>query len=996
MVVTHTGYPKDFLELDQDLEGELGIDTVKQAEIMGDIRVKFELPLDEKFSLSDYPTLSHFVEYIVAMMAGASKPAEETIEAPHEESGKEENEGDDPSIDGDEKSIIDPCITKPSGGVHRWQVEVEESSGVKEPLDLGGKLVVVTEDGWGIAEQVCSQLEKRGISTLRLSLEISHKKYTEEEEGGLRILRADPTSPEQLEAASEAILAGGNCGGIIHLAPTQLASQEWTIADSDTSGSVAMQGLFGILKNIDASLAEGEGCIASLTALDGRHGNKGKRFNSLAAGASGIVKAYAHERKNLRCRAWDVHPEALMEPEELAKNLVEDLLEIGGEVEVGFDIDGRRWNLVLFDEKITEERKPLQADDVWLVSGGGSGVTAAAVIAVAEASSNAGAHFALLGRTELKEEASDWLDWSEEQLKERKLKLREELIAESDNGKVSIVAWNKSWAPYTRSCDIYSTIAAITKSGNTAKYHSCDTTDVDRLKDIGTEISSTNGKITGIIHGAGIEDSKLVADKNWDTFSAVIRVKVDGWKALEAAAISSGTDELRLACSFTSVAGRFGNGGQTDYAAANSVLDVEMARLSATGKTHAVAIAWTGWKDVGMATRGSLEAIFEAAGIDTIPVEVGVNIFADEVLAGGSRRVVACGALGLMDEFDSFRPPPLKLPGDVASLIADPTRFPFIDRLLCFEKGSTLAGESNLSTEEMPFLTDHSIEGVPYHPGVMALEMFAEHALLLCPNYALAGFEDVTFGLPIKLIKGPVIIRTIATISENNTDIVKVNTWLESDLSNSKGEIFGKPRRHHSATVRLVKKSDDLTTHFANELSITPQIGVPSRGEIEIDPAFIYERYFHGPRFQPHGGVIKGIGSADAPGCDGIALMRHQMPITDQWARETKGEEVLLEALPMLIEAGFQNAGLVAMEAQGISSLPIGIKWSTLLRVPDKGEKLRLRSVITGVHEGGVTTHDVVIVGDDDSPVLAMKDLKLKAMAPVQDSQRFALQRTSN
>ena len=36
VVVKHTGYPADFIELDQDLEGELGVDTVKQAEIMAE------------------------------------------------------------------------------------------------------------------------------------------------------------------------------------------------------------------------------------------------------------------------------------------------------------------------------------------------------------------------------------------------------------------------------------------------------------------------------------------------------------------------------------------------------------------------------------------------------------------------------------------------------------------------------------------------------------------------------------------------------------------------------------------------------------------------------------------------------------------------------------------------------------------------------------------------------------------------------------------------
>ena len=72
VVVNHTGYPADFVELDQDLEGELGIDTVKQAEIMADIRERFALPLDEEFVLSDYPTLTHMIGYIQKMTTGGT------------------------------------------------------------------------------------------------------------------------------------------------------------------------------------------------------------------------------------------------------------------------------------------------------------------------------------------------------------------------------------------------------------------------------------------------------------------------------------------------------------------------------------------------------------------------------------------------------------------------------------------------------------------------------------------------------------------------------------------------------------------------------------------------------------------------------------------------------------------------------------------------------------------------------------------------------------
>ena len=81
--------------------------------------------------------------------------------------------------------------------------------------------------------------------------------------------------------------------------------------------------------------------------------------------------------------------------------------------------------------------------------------------------------------------------------------------------------------------------------------------------------------------------------------------------------------------------------------------------------------------DVGMATRGSIEAVFAAAGIATLSVDEGVNIFRwMRVLAGGKRRVIACGSLGTMDHFDAFREAPLRLPAEMAGTIADPSRFP--------------------------------------------------------------------------------------------------------------------------------------------------------------------------------------------------------------------------------------------------------------------------------------------------------------------------------
>ena len=969
IVVKHTGYPADFIEMDQDLEGELGIDTVKQAEIMGDVRDAFSLPLDEDFVLSDHPTLNHFTAYILRMKGG--------VEAP------------EPVAPAATTAAPASTTATPLTPTRRWQIEVEAAEGLGAPLSLEGT-AVVTDDGWGIAEALCQRLEADGMSAIRVGFESNIRDMSIQHEGKRTVYRADPGNPEHVAAVCEA-LGEHNVTALLHMAPLKLASASWSEdATPSTQIALAAQGYFALLKGLDSGLANAEkGLVASVTALDGRHGNIGERFNSVQCAASGVTKSYAFEQPHIRCRALDLHPELILEPKAAADMIHADLFTLEGEVEVGLDRDGRRWGLVAFAEDLVEERQPLASDDTWLVSGGGSGVTAASIIGVATASMNANAHFALLGRSRLIEQTESWVAWSQEELETERLALRERMASASDSGKVTIVEWNNAWQKFTRSRDVYVTLSSIQSTGNKATYHPVDVMDRDGMMAVG---ESLGRNITGLIHGAGLEDSKLVGQKDSSVFDKVVRVKIDGWQCMLAACVASGAEHPRFAACFTSVAGRFGNGGQTDYAAANSVLDAEMARLTASGVCRAVAIGWTGWRDVGMATRGSIEAVFAAAGIDTLSVEQGVEIFVGEALQGGKRRVIGCGSLGAMDKFDAFREAPLRLPAEMTALIADPERFPFVDKVLMFSEGQSLVTQATLSATDHPFLVDHAIEGVPYHPGVMAMEMFAESALLLRPSTCLAGFESVEFGLPVKLLKGPMTVRIHAEYARTEDDVTWIECRLVSDLSNSKGEVFGE-REHHKAMVRLVEKCDDICPFLEREVHALPNIGIPAPGEVIEGPSFIYRRYFHGPRFQSHGGVLRGVGDGAMPGADGIALMRHQLPKSDQFAHETNGESVLLEALPMLIEAGFQNAGLVAMEAEGFSSLPIGIEWSSMLRVPERDEQLRMRSLLSAVEDAGVTVHDVVIVGDDDAPVLALKGLRLKGMAPVSDSDAFQLDR---
>ncbi len=59
-----TGYPVEMLDLDLDLEADLGIDTVKQAELFAAIRTHYNIPRREDLILADYNTLARVMGFV--------------------------------------------------------------------------------------------------------------------------------------------------------------------------------------------------------------------------------------------------------------------------------------------------------------------------------------------------------------------------------------------------------------------------------------------------------------------------------------------------------------------------------------------------------------------------------------------------------------------------------------------------------------------------------------------------------------------------------------------------------------------------------------------------------------------------------------------------------------------------------------------------------------------------------------------------------------------
>ena len=65
-VVEQTGYPEEMVELDADLEADLGIDSIKKAQMLGELaeQLNVKINISEDMSLDDFPTLRHITEFL--------------------------------------------------------------------------------------------------------------------------------------------------------------------------------------------------------------------------------------------------------------------------------------------------------------------------------------------------------------------------------------------------------------------------------------------------------------------------------------------------------------------------------------------------------------------------------------------------------------------------------------------------------------------------------------------------------------------------------------------------------------------------------------------------------------------------------------------------------------------------------------------------------------------------------------------------------------------
>ncbi|PNU04329.1 type I polyketide synthase [Novosphingobium guangzhouense] len=133
------------------------------------------------------------------------------------------------------------------------------------------------------------------------------------------------------------------------------------------------------------------------------------------------------------------------------------------------------------------------------------------------------------------------------------------------------------------------------------------------------------GPIDGVFHAAGALDDGLIETRSRKAVDAVLRPKIVGTLALEAAlqATHKGRAPGFLLL-FSSVSAFAGLPGQVDYAAANAFLDAYAQARRSDPRTRVQSVGWSQWAEVGMAAAlgGRQEG---ASGAVALPQESGAG-----------------------------------------------------------------------------------------------------------------------------------------------------------------------------------------------------------------------------------------------------------------------------------------------------------------------------------------------------------------------------------
>ncbi|GLY47190.1 type I polyketide synthase [Lentzea sp. NBRC 102530] len=191
--------------------------------------------------------------------------------------------------------------------------------------------------------------------------------------------------------------------------------------------------------------------------------------------------------------------------------------------------------------------------------------------------------------------------------------------------------------------------AELAELGARVTIAACDAADRDAVAALVAEHPPT-----AVFHAAGVDHTEAVEGHDPETFRKVLAGKVSGARNLDEL-----VGEVDAFVLFSSIAGVWGSGGQSAYAAANAHLDALAESRRARGLT-ALAVAWGPWADGGMAVEGDAAEQLRRRGVVTMDSAAAMTALRQAIRSGDTTITVAdVDWARFAPVFTAVRPSPL-------------------------------------------------------------------------------------------------------------------------------------------------------------------------------------------------------------------------------------------------------------------------------------------------------------------------------------------------
>ena len=334
IVSEKTGYPTDMLELDMDMEADLGIDSIKRVEILGAVQEKYpDLPSISAEDLVGLRTLRQIIE---------SFNTRETVD--------------------DKPSPAAPVKAQPIKP-HSIAVMPVTIRQLPRPDQVAvdypeGSSVLISAEDYEKANLLAEMFSGKGIKVGIIRLSPNGKKIKDTKLNGFTHYTIEDGSENGIETLMQRVANDHEkIVAFFHLEPSHNGKNGGPIDISD-EGERSLKSVFLLARHLKAPLAAAAGetrpAFITVTQMDGQFGLNGcDSTDPLPGGFAGLTKSLRQEWPNVFCRALDFHPD--FSAQEVAEKIQDELCDSDLRlVEVGYTPEGR-FTVALMEEGLNND-----------------------------------------------------------------------------------------------------------------------------------------------------------------------------------------------------------------------------------------------------------------------------------------------------------------------------------------------------------------------------------------------------------------------------------------------------------------------------------------------------------------------------------------------------------------------------------------------------------------------------------------------------------------